>query len=308
MANGPTIVITGATSGLGRLAAIDLARRGARLVLTARDKPRADITLGLILAAAPSAEVDVVFGDFNDLASVAEIGRQIVRRHDRIEVLINNAGLHAFSPRFGRDGYAEMVTVNYLAPWLLTNMLRDALIRSSSSRIVTVASDASRRSGTFDPLAVLVDRSVFSASGSSTLYGQTKAMAILFSMELARQLASTTVAVNCLCPGFNVTGLGRELSFAEPVERLLTWLKIGDPSRGAALIVRLATDPAFGDVSGGYFMGRHARQVIPAPPGDDPQVARALWAVTEKDLSARGYMLPSAPARGASGTVQDRPS
>lgn len=288
MPDGPTVVITGATSGLGQLAAIDLACRGARLVLTARDRQRAERTLGLIKAAAPEAEVDIVFGDFNDLASVAEIGRQIVLRHPHIDVLLNNAGLHAFSPRFSRDGHAEMVTVNYLAPWLLTYSLRDTLVRSAPSRVVTVGSDASRRSGVFEPVAVLNDHSVFNARESSALYGRTKTMAILFSMELAHRLAGTGVTVNALCPGFNVTNLGRELSFAAPVEKLLKWLKIGDPRKGAALLVKLAVDPAFADISGGYFMGGNARQVSPPPPSEDPAVARALWLATEETLSQRG--------------------
>ena len=285
MASGPTIVVTGATSGLGQLAAIELARRGARLLLTARDKRRAEDTLALIKAAAPDAEVDVVFGDLADLASVAEIGRQIVQRHPYIDVLLNNAGLHAFSPRFSRDGHAEMVTVNYLAPWLLTHILRDTLVRSARSRIVTVGSDASRRGGAFDPLTVLNDRSAFSARSSSALYGRTKTMAILFSMELARRLAGTGVAVNALCPGFNVTGLGRELSFAAPLEALLKGLKIGDPRKGAALLVKLAVDPAFEVVSGGYFMGRTAQRVTAPPPSEDLAVARALWGATEETLS-----------------------
>ncbi len=286
MTEGPTIVVTGATSGLGQRAAIELARRGARLVLTARDRRRADNTLDLIQAAAPHAEVDIVLGDLGDLASVAEIGHQIVLRHPNIDVLMNNAGLHAFSPRFSSDGHAEMVTVNYLAPWLLTHILRDTLVRSARSRIVTVGSDASRRGGSFDPLAVLNDHGVFSARGSSALYGRTKTMAILFSMELARRLAGTGVAVNALCPGFNVTGLGRELSFAAPLETLLKGLKIGDPRKGAALLVKLAADPAFEKVSGGYFMGRTAQRVTAPPPSENLAVARALWEATEKTLSS----------------------
>jgi NAD(P)-dependent dehydrogenase (short-subunit alcohol dehydrogenase family) len=290
MADSPTIAITGATSGLGQIAAIDLARRGARLVLTARDRQRAESTLDLIKATSPNAEVDIVFGDFNDLASVAEVGYQIVRRYPHIDVLLNNAGLHAFSPRFSRDGHAEMVTVNYLAPWLLTHILRDTLIRSAPSRIVTVGSDASRRGGAFDPLVVLNDRSAFNARGSSALYGRTKTMAILFSLELAHRLAGTGVAVNALCPGFNVTNLGRELSFAAPLEKLLKWLKIGDPRKGAALLVKLAVDSAFADVSGGYFMGGNARQVSPPPPSEDLAVPPALWVATEETLSQHGHI------------------
>src|SRR5882757_10747165 len=116
----PTIVLTGATSGIGRCAAIALARRGANLVLTARNQARADATVAMIEAAAPGTRVDVHYGDFTNLASVAALGREIAARHARIDTLINNAGIHAFKPRVTADGYPEMVAVNYLAPWLLT--------------------------------------------------------------------------------------------------------------------------------------------------------------------------------------------
>jgi NAD(P)-dependent dehydrogenase (short-subunit alcohol dehydrogenase family) len=282
----PTIVVTGATSGIGRCAAIALARQGAELVLTARSQARADATLAMIEAAAPGTRVHVYYGDFADLASVAALGREIVARHTRIDALINNAGRHAFRPRDTADGYSEMVAVNYLAPWLLTNILRETVIRSAPSRIVTVASEASRQAAGFDPLAALIDKRPFTALGSSAIYGQTKLMNIMFSMELARALARTGVAVNCLCPGFNVTGLGRELSFAAPLERLLTWLRIGNPERGARIIVRLASDPAFAEVTGGYFSVKDARPLVPVAPGADRQAQQALWQATAERVAA----------------------
>jgi len=282
----PTIVITGATSGIGQIAAITLARQGAHLVLTARSEARADATLTLIEAAAPGTRVDVHYGDFAELASVAALGREILARHARIDVLINNAGLHAFKPRVTADGTSEMVAVNYLAPWLLTNILRDALVRSAPSRIITVASEASRQAAGFDPLAALVDTHPFTARGSSKIYGQTKMMNIMFSLELARQLSGTGVAVNCLCPGFNVTGLGRELWFATPLERLLKWLRIGDPARGAGIIVRLASDSAFAKMTGGYYSVANAKPLVPVAPGGDQQMQTALWQATAQRVAA----------------------
>jgi NAD(P)-dependent dehydrogenase (short-subunit alcohol dehydrogenase family) len=282
----PTIVITGATSGIGQCAAIALARQGAHLVLTARSRTRADATLTMIEAAAPGTQVNVYYGDFADLASVATLGREIAARHARIDALINNAGLHAFRPRVTADGYSEMIAVNYLAPWLLTNILRETMVRSAPSRIVTVASEASRQGAGFDPLAALTDTRPFTARGSSAIYGQTKLLNIMFSLELSWQLAGTGVMVNCLCPGFNVTGLGRELSFAAPLERLLTWLKIGDPERGASIIVRLAHDPAFAEVTGGYFSVKGARPLVPVAPGADRQAQQALWQATAERVAA----------------------
>jgi NAD(P)-dependent dehydrogenase (short-subunit alcohol dehydrogenase family) len=282
----PTIVITGATSGIGRCAAIALARQGAHLVLTARSQAKANATRSMIEAAAPDARVDVYYGDFANLASVAALGREIVAHHARIDALINNAGLHAFRLRATADGYSEMVAVNYLAPWLLTNILREAVVRSAPSRIVTVASEASRRGVGFDPLAALIDKRPFTARGSSAIYGQTKLMNIMFSQELSRQLTGTGVTVNCLCPGFNVTGLGRELWFAAPLERLLTRLKIGNPERGASIIVRLASDPAFAEVTGGYFSVKDARPLVPVTPGADQQAQQALWRATAERVAA----------------------
>ena len=145
---------------------------------------------------------------------------------------------------------------------------------------------ASRQAAGFDPLAALIDKRPFTALGSSVIYGQTKLMNIMFSQELSRQLKGTGVAVNCLCPGFNVTGLGRELSFAAPLERLLTWLKIGNPERGAGIIVRLASDPAFADVTGGYFSVSDARPLVPVAPGADQKAHQALWQATAERVAA----------------------
>jgi NAD(P)-dependent dehydrogenase (short-subunit alcohol dehydrogenase family) len=282
----PTIVLTGATSGMGRCAAIALARQGAHLVLTARNQARADATVAIIKAAAPGTRIDVHYGDFSNLTSVAALGHEIVSRHSRIHALINNAGIHAFKQRVTADGYAEMVAVNYLAPWLLTNILRETLIRSAPARVVTVASEASRQAAGIDPIAALIDKRSFSARGSSAVYGQTKLMNILFSMELARRLEDTGVTSNCLCPGFNVTGLGRELWFAAPLERLLTWLEVGNPERGAGIIVRLASDRTFANVTGGYFSVTDARALLPVPPGNDPKARQALWQATAERVAA----------------------
>ncbi|HEY5753901.1 MAG TPA: SDR family NAD(P)-dependent oxidoreductase [Chthoniobacterales bacterium] len=282
----PTIVITGATSGIGRCAAIALAKRGANLVLTARSQAKADETVAMIKAAAPGTQVHVHYGDFADLTSVAALGREIVARHTQIDALINNAGIHAFEPRVTANGYSEMIAVNYLAPWILTNILRETVIRSAPSRIVTVASEASGQAAGFDPLAALTDKRPFSARSSSVIYGRTKLMNIMFSMKLASELAGTGVAVNCLCPGFNVTGLGRELWFAAPLERLLTRLKIGNPERGASIIVRLASDPSYTDVTGGYFSVNDMRPLVPVAPGADPQAQQALWQATAERVAA----------------------
>ncbi|SDZ15425.1 SDR family NAD(P)-dependent oxidoreductase [Herbiconiux ginsengi] len=282
----PTIVITGATSGLGRLAAIEFAKQGAHLVLTARDPGRAEATRADIRLAAPGTPVDVVDVDLTRMADVRRAGREIAERHDRIDVLVNNAGVHAFEQRVTADGHPEMIAVNYLAPWLLTRELLPSLAATRGARIVNVGSEASRRHGTLALPGDLTDTEPFTARGSSVFYGKSKLLDIMFTLELAHRLDGTGVTANVLDPGFNVTGLGRELGFAAPLEKLLTRLHIGDPRRGAGLIVKLATDPSFAGRSGGYYSVKGTRRLVPTRPGDDPEWQARLWSETERLLDA----------------------
>jgi NAD(P)-dependent dehydrogenase (short-subunit alcohol dehydrogenase family) len=280
----PTIVITGATSGIGRIAATELARRGARLILPARSADRAQQTVAEIRSAAPGSEVDVVLVDLTRTAEVRRVGREIAARHARIDVLINNAGVHAFEQRITADGYPEMIAVNYFAPWLLTRELLPSLIAAGAARIVNVGSEASRRHGVLALPGDLTDTAPFTARGSSTRYGASKLLDIMFTLELARRIEHTDVTANVIDPGFNVTGLGRELGFAAPLEKVLTRLKIGDPRRGAELIVKLATDPGFAGQSGGYYTVRNTRLITPARPGADPAWQARLWTETARLL------------------------
>jgi len=228
----PVVVITGATNGLGRLAALDLARGGAQLGLVARSPQKADALRREIEQAAPGTPVDVFRADLSLLADVARVGRQIDAHYPRIDVLINNAGVHAFSQRVTSEGFAEMTAVNYLAPWLLTDILRDKITASTPARIVTVASQSSGHTGELNVRQDLVDTADYTRRESSTVYGRTKLMDIMFTQELGRQLAGTGVAVTCCAPGFNVTGLGRDLPLAGALEKILTVLHVGDPRHG----------------------------------------------------------------------------
>jgi NAD(P)-dependent dehydrogenase (short-subunit alcohol dehydrogenase family) len=183
-----------------------------------------------------------------------------------------------------------MVAVNYLAPFVLTETLLPALYAAPDARIVNVASEASRNHGTLALPDDLVDTTPFTARESSARYGKTKLMNIMFTMELARRLADTTITANCLDPGFNVTGLGRELRFARLLERILTALRIGDPNRGADLIVALATQPEFATGTGQYVTARGHRRITPVSPGNDPHTQLALWQLTT-DLLATEHEL-----------------
>ncbi|MFJ1609983.1 SDR family NAD(P)-dependent oxidoreductase [Streptomyces sp. NPDC088253] len=277
----PVVIMTGATNGMGRLAALDLARRGARLGVVARSRPKVDALRQEIEQVAPGTPIDVFQADLSLLAEVRRAGEEIAAHYPRIDVLINNAGLHAFSQRVTSEGYAEMTAVNYLAPWVLTDALRDRLTASAPARIVTVASRASLRAGaTVDPLNDLTDTAEFTRLGSSPRYGRSKLMDIMFTQELGRRLAGAGVAVTCCCPGFNATGLGRELPLAGALERVLTALSIGNPRHGADIIVKLATDPEFADSAGGYFAAKTAKPLQCPEIGRGEAIQRALWEAT----------------------------
>lgn len=290
MSSYPIAVITGATNGLGQLAAIELAKRGTQLVLTARNEKRAREAEERIMDAVPEAKMEFFFGDLSIMEDVRRVGNQIKASYPKIDLLVNNAGLHGFEQRITREGFPEMIAVNYLAPWLLTHTLLDSLTASKNARIVNVASEASRNHGELKLPMDLTDTSEFTARGSSKLYGKTKLLDIMFTGELGHQLAGTGVTVNALNPGFNVTGLGRELGFSSVLSKLLRMLHIGDPRKGAEIIVRLATDAQYQGVTGGYFNVGSGKSIIPVYPGGDRSMQEKLWKATERLLEQRGYL------------------
>src|SRR5712692_11131499 len=193
MDNRLLMVVTGATNGLGRLAAINLAIGGADLAVIARSTDKASRLRQEIEAAAPEAQVDVFIADMSRLSEVRRAGEEIDARYTRIEVLANIARVHAFSQRITAEGLSEMIAVNYLAPWVLTEALRPKLVASAPSRIVTVASESARHAGRIDPERDLILTEDYSRRQSTRLYGRTKLMAIMFTLELGRQLTGTGV-------------------------------------------------------------------------------------------------------------------
>jgi NAD(P)-dependent dehydrogenase (short-subunit alcohol dehydrogenase family) len=276
----PVVVITGATSGLGRLAALELARRGAQLGIVARSPQKLGELTREIKDEAPGTAVDTFIADLTSMQSVFRAAQQIDAYYERIDVLINNAGVHAFTLRVTADGFSEMIAVNYLAPWILTNVLRDKLVASAPARVVTVASEAARRVGGIDPNHDLTATPEYSRRESLALYNRSKLIDIMFSQELGRRLADTGVTANCCDPGFNVTGLGRDLPFAGAIEKALHASRVGDPRRGAAIIVRLATDAAFTNGTSGYFAAKNAAALTCPEAGRSPELQKTLWETT----------------------------
>ncbi|WP_020416424.1 hypothetical protein [Amycolatopsis sp. ATCC 39116] len=171
-----------------------------------------------------------------------------------------------------------MTAVNYLAPWPLTNLLRERI----TGRVVTVASEAARHAPSVDPARDLAFTGEYTRRESSVHYGRTKLMAIVFSQELARRLAGTGGSAVCCDPGFDTTGLGRELPFAGLLEKTLRGLRIGGPRRAAGIITRLATDDTL--ASGGYYSVRDAQPLDCPKSGRGAEIQRRLLDETARLL------------------------
>ena len=151
------MIVTGATNGIGEAAAIELARRGAHVGIVARNPRKAEATVERIEAAAPGAPVDVFIGDLAIMGDVRKVAAEMLDRYELIDVLVNNAGIQLSEQRRTSEGLPEMIAVNYLAPWLLTSLLRDRLVASAPARVVVTASEAHRLGWTIDPDTILTD-------------------------------------------------------------------------------------------------------------------------------------------------------
>jgi retinol dehydrogenase-12 len=273
---GKVCVVTGASSGIGRATAVALARLGAQVVLVGRDRGRTEAALAEVAAAAAPGTPRPLL-EIADLAAMTQV-RDLAGRLgalDRIDVLVNNAGLLLFEHRVTPDGYDQVFAVNHLAPFLLTNLLLEKLTASAPARIVTVASDA-HSAARLD----LGDPQLAREWDSWRAYANSKLANILFTRELARRLDGTGVTANCAHPGMVRTGFGREGS--RPLRLGLIFAKpfMLAPRRGADTIVYLASSPDVAGRSGGYYVKRQRRD--PSDAARDDMTARRLWQLSEE--------------------------
>ncbi|HZU80123.1 MAG TPA: SDR family oxidoreductase [Acidimicrobiales bacterium] len=276
---GKTVVVTGANSGIGLETAASLAAAGARVLMTARDPGRGEAARAEVAKRSGSDKVELVVFDLGDLASVRAGAADILARTDRIDVLVNNAGVVLTARRETSDGLEATFVVNHLGHFLLTELLLDRLKQSAPSRIVNVASTAhkgARRGLDFDDL-----QSARRYSGMQ-VYAKSKLANIYFTTELARRLQGTGVTVNCLHPGTVATGYARDgdasgfLAFGVKVIKpfVLT------PEQGARTSVYLASSPEVAGVTGQYFV-----RCKPRPPSKvarDDAAAAQLWEASAK--------------------------
>jgi NAD(P)-dependent dehydrogenase (short-subunit alcohol dehydrogenase family) len=273
--SGRTCLVTGATSGIGKETALRLAMLGATVVIVARDAARGAAARAEITARAPLAQVEVMTADLSSLAQVRGLAGDVLGRHGRLDVLVNNAGVISPRRQVTADGLEATFATNHLGPFLLTGLLRGLLERSAPARVVTVSSAAHKqvRAIPWDDLAR------GARSGPGQAYPLSKLLNVLFTAELARRLDGTGVTANCLHPGFVRTGLGRDVTGVLGAVLPLMLRLVPGPEAGARTPVYLASSPQVAGVTGGYFVNR--KPARPSALARDSQAAARLWALSE---------------------------
>ena len=268
--NGKVVVITGGTSGIGQVAAEELAGMGARLVLVARSEVRGRAVLARLRERAPGVLHSIHYADLSRLVETKRAAAEIAAAERRIDVLINNAGALFASRRVTEDGLERTFATNHMAYVVLTHGLRDRLIASAPARVVNTASNAHKG-------ALLDFDDLQSAHGyrGFKVYRRSKLCNILYTRELARRWAGTGVTVNCVHPGFVATSFADQSGglFSHIVRMAKTFAI--SPEKGAETIVYLASSPEVAHVSGRYFY--KCRPITPSKEALDDAAAERLW-------------------------------
>jgi retinol dehydrogenase 14 len=270
---GKTVLVTGATSGIGKATALGLATMGAHLAITGRDRERTEGAAREIRAAG-GGQVDVFVADLSSQSEVRRLAEEVLRSLPRLDVLVNNVGGYWNTRHVTADGLERTFALNHLAPFLLTNLLLDRLKESAPARVVTVSSNAQAQGQIdFDDLQGGV-----SYSGARA-YNQSKLANVLFPYELARRLQATSVTANALHPGVVRTSFGAE----DPggAQRLFVPLMkifMKSPAQGAATSIHLASSPDLEQVTGRFFANSKPKRS--SKRSYDEASAARLWQVS----------------------------
>ena len=272
-------LITGANSGIGYEIALGLARRKATVIIICRNREKGEDACAQLIAGSNNPRVDLLCCDLSSQGQIRELATNLKKRYDNLHVLINNAGGVNIRRMVTADGFEYTFAVNYLAYFLLTNLLLDMLIRSAPSRVVNVTSHAHRDGKIrFDDLQQEQKYSGFAA------YNQSKLAVILFTYELARRLDGKGVTVNCVHPGIIATNIwnknpGRLGGMLNRLAPLIKWM-MSKPAKGAETPLYLAVSPEMEGVTGKYFINKIATPSSAL--SYDTELAKRLWQVSEQ--------------------------
>jgi NAD(P)-dependent dehydrogenase (short-subunit alcohol dehydrogenase family) len=272
---GKIVVVTGASSGIGKAAAARIAALGAHTILVSRTVSRGRKARDEIARATPGASLDLLVADLSTLAAVHELAHALHSRYDRLDVLFNNAGILTSRRQVTPDGFEAQFFVNYLSYYLLTGLLLDTLRTSAPSRIINMTS-SSHSSGLIDFNDLQLEHNYRGWQA----YANTKLMSMVFTYALARRLEGSRVTANCLHPGVIHTNLLR--NFSSVLNLLFHGLQrfFKQPDDGAETPLYLASSPDVATVSGKYF--RRCEPLGTTEQSNDQSVQDRLWAASEQ--------------------------
>jgi len=269
---GKTCLITGANSGIGKVTARAIAAIGARVTIVCRNRERGDTALEEIRRSSGNPSVELMTCDFSSQSQIRRLAEEFISKHERLDLLINNAGLMMNTRVLTEDNLEMTFAVNHLGYFLLTNLLLDLIKRSAPARIVNVASLAHQGGHiNFDDLQS--EREF----RSMPAYRQSKLGNILFTYELARRLEGTGVTVNCLHPGVIATNIAQRFPW---FIRIPFKLFVTGVEKGAETSIYLATSPEVEGVTGKYFDNK--TETRSSRESYDEEVACRLWGVSEE--------------------------
>jgi len=260
------VLITGATSGIGIETAIGLAMLGATIIFTSRDILKGEKIKKELITITNNKNINVLKCDLASFESIRNFCKEFKSKYENLHVLINNAGVWDFKRRESKDGIENIFATNYLAPFLMTNLLLDLLKKSSPSRIINVTSGMHYGTINFDDIEF---KNNFSGAKA---YRQSKLALILFTRLLAKKLEGTGVTVNSTHPGMNKTNLGRD---AGGFSKIIFKLMGKDPKIGAETSIYLASSPNVENITGEYFSQKKIKKS--SKESYDINLAKKLW-------------------------------
>jgi retinol dehydrogenase-14 len=270
-----TILITGGTNGIGKAASIELARKGATIVLVGRNHSKTHQVVRQIIEQTDNPAVHGLVADLSSMAEVRRLVQEFLQSYPRIDILVNNVGGIFATHTLTVDGYEYTFALNHLSYFLLTNLLLDALKSNAPSRIINVSSRS--HEGASLNFNDLQNEQHYNFGGYKA-YGQSKLANLLFTYELARRLTGTNVTVNALHPGTVATGFGENNNSIMKVSMRIYHQFSLSPEQGADTVVYLASSPEVEGVTGKYFVERKA--VRSSPESYDVETQNRLWSIS----------------------------
>ena len=275
--SGKVVLITGATEGIGKAAAVELAKQGATVAIVGRSKDKSERVLAEVKAASGSDKVELFLADLSRLSDVRALATAFRAKHDRLDVLANNAGAVFNTYQISSDNFEMTFALNHLGYFLLTHLLLDLLKKTPGARVVSTSSDA-HLSGKINLETIATRPNRDSGFGS---YGDSKLANILFTRELKRKLEGSGVTANCFHPGVVRTGFGlNNKGIMAAGIKLLGPLFFRTPEKGAETLVWLASSPEAASFNGEYFHDKKVSRI--SKRAQDDAMAGQLWQLSEK--------------------------